>query len=239
MYLLFLVFIIAQSQAATLYGTVYDFSLEQADNVRITVNTTPEQQLIAVNGRYSVNVPVGDYTITAEQIETGRITASAQENVTVEKEGSYVHDIILFPSLENEESILEQSDALTVEGMEEEQARTNTAIIGLFVGIILVLLIIMYRITTILSRIKQSLPKEEKEQKKGTHKTQEETLPKDLQEMVEFLKSSDNRATQKDIRKKFPQLSEAKISLMVADLEKRGLVEKIKKGRGNIVILKT
>ena len=33
-------------------------------------------------------------------------------------------------------------------------------------------------------------------------------------------------------------MSEAKISLMIAELEHKGLVEKIKKGRGNIVVLK-
>ncbi|MHC1584962.1 MAG: helix-turn-helix transcriptional regulator, partial [Candidatus Syntropharchaeia archaeon] len=32
-------------------------------------------------------------------------------------------------------------------------------------------------------------------------------------------------------------LSEAKISLMITDLENRGLVTKIKKGRGNVIIL--
>ena len=65
-----------------------------------------------------------------------------------------------------------------------------------------------------------------------------QALPNDLQEIVDFIKSKENRVTQKDIRKQFPQ-SEAKISLLIADLEKRGLVEKIKKGRGNIVILKS
>ncbi|MGM0771995.1 MAG: helix-turn-helix transcriptional regulator, partial [Halobacteriota archaeon] len=31
--------------------------------------------------------------------------------------------------------------------------------------------------------------------------------------------------------------SEAKVSLIVSDLENRGLVEKFKKGRGNIIII--
>ncbi|HLD33627.1 MAG TPA: hypothetical protein VJB66_02795, partial [Candidatus Nanoarchaeia archaeon] len=64
-----------------------------------------------------------------------------------------------------------------------------------------------------------------------------EALPDELQQVIDFLKSQDGRSTQKDIRKQFPQ-SEAKISLMIADLENRKLVEKIKKGRGNIVILR-
>ena len=52
-----------------------------------------------------------------------------------------------------------------------------------------------------------------------------------------MIRKEGGRATQKDIRKQIP-LSEAKISLMLAELEHKGVVEKIKKGRGNIIILK-
>jgi len=59
----------------------------------------------------------------------------------------------------------------------------------------------------------------------------------DLEQITNILKQEGGRATQKDIRKQIP-LSEAKISLMIAELEHKGVVEKIKKGRGNIIILK-
>ena len=39
-----------------------------------------------------------------------------------------------------------------------------------------------------------------------------------------------------EIRKHFP-LSEAKISLMITELEHKGIVNRIKKGRGNVIIL--
>jgi uncharacterized membrane protein len=45
------------------------------------------------------------------------------------------------------------------------------------------------------------------------------------------------RITQKEIRKEVP-LSEAKISLIISEMEHRGIIEKIKKGRGNIIVLK-
>ena len=59
----------------------------------------------------------------------------------------------------------------------------------------------------------------------------------DLEQMVKIIKKEGGRTTQKDIRKQIP-LSEAKISLMIAELEHKGAIEKIKKGRGNIIILK-
>ena len=51
------------------------------------------------------------------------------------------------------------------------------------------------------------------------------------------MKQKHKRTTQKEIRKIIP-LSEAKISLMITDLESRDLIKKVKKGRGNIIILK-
>ncbi len=57
-------------------------------------------------------------------------------------------------------------------------------------------------------------------------------------EVLAFVMSEDGQTTQKEIRKRFP-LSEAKISLMISELEAEGHIEKIKKGRGNIILLKS
>jgi uncharacterized membrane protein len=50
------------------------------------------------------------------------------------------------------------------------------------------------------------------------------------------VRSEGGRTTQKDLRRAIPY-SEAKISLMIAELESQGKLKKIKKGRGNIIIL--
>ena len=54
--------------------------------------------------------------------------------------------------------------------------------------------------------------------------------------IIRIIKENKGRITQKDIRKQIP-LSEAKISLMITELEDKGIVKRIKKGRGNIIIL--
>lgn len=59
-------------------------------------------------------------------------------------------------------------------------------------------------------------------------------LPEDLKELLELIRASGNRITQRELRKKSPY-SESKVSLMLSDLEERGLIEKFKKGRGNII----
>lgn len=62
----------------------------------------------------------------------------------------------------------------------------------------------------------------------------ESSLPDDLKEIMDLIRANGNRITQRDLRKKSPY-SESKVSLMLSDLEERGLVEKFKRGRGNII----
>ena len=62
-------------------------------------------------------------------------------------------------------------------------------------------------------------------------------LPADLQEIIDIIRGQGGRITQKNLRSKL-KYSEGKVSLMLADLEKRKLIEKFKRGRGNIVILR-
>jgi len=62
----------------------------------------------------------------------------------------------------------------------------------------------------------------------------EASLPDDLKEMMNLIRANGNRITQRELRKKSPY-SESKVSLMLSDLEERGLIEKFKRGRGNII----
>jgi uncharacterized membrane protein len=62
------------------------------------------------------------------------------------------------------------------------------------------------------------------------------SLPDDLSELLDIIQQAGGRLTQKELRSKM-KCSEAKVSLMVTDLEDRGLVRKVKQGRGNIILL--
>lgn len=62
-------------------------------------------------------------------------------------------------------------------------------------------------------------------------------LPADLQEVMDIIRGHGGRITQKDLRSRL-KYSEGKVSLMLADLERRDLIEKFKRGRGNVVLLK-
>jgi uncharacterized membrane protein len=58
----------------------------------------------------------------------------------------------------------------------------------------------------------------------------------ELHELHNIISKKGGIVTQKDLRKEVIY-GEAKVSLMIADLEDRGLIQKIKKGRTNIIIL--
>ena len=64
----------------------------------------------------------------------------------------------------------------------------------------------------------------------------EEMPTDDLDKILAFIKKEGGRVTQKDLRRAFPH-SEGKMSLMITELEDKGKLKKIKRGRGNILVL--
>ena len=61
-------------------------------------------------------------------------------------------------------------------------------------------------------------------------------LPIDLLEVMDVIRGHKGRITQKDLRSRLGY-SEVKVSLLLSEMEKRGLIKKLKNGRENIVIL--
>ena len=66
--------------------------------------------------------------------------------------------------------------------------------------------------------------------------TKKRFLSKELREVLEIVRGHNGRITQKDLRSRL-NYSEVKVSLILSELEKRGLIKKLKKGRENIVVL--
>ena len=220
-----LLFLIVLANAATIHGTVYDLSLKKANNARVEINTSPKQFLIAQNGSYSFNAPNGFYTIKAQLMQKNTVIASVNENITIKQDGSYVLDLILFPDVE--------------EGVEDINLDVNGDIVetgnkGITVGSVILVSIGIILIG--LSYFKRYKKEKETSQKK-TGQKEEKYESNELEQLLKIIRQEGGRITQKDIRKQIP-LSEAKISLMIAELEHKGIIEKIKKGRGNIIILK-
>ena len=218
-YIVLLLLLLNAVNAATIHGTIYDLSLKKLSNARVEINTSPKQFLIAQNGTYSFNVPDGIYRIKAQLVQRNDVIASVEENITIAQDGSYTLDLILFPDVE--------------EGVEDPEIDVNGSVIDeksdriLLIGFIVLLVFGVIVLAAYFIRTR----------KKEMAVSEETSSDYDLEEVIKIIRKEDGRTTQKEIRKQIP-LSEAKISLMIAELEHKGIIEKIKKGRGNIIILK-
>jgi uncharacterized membrane protein len=196
------------ASAATIHGNVYDMSLQKA-SAMVSVDTVPRQQSVAVDGSYSFEVPEGSYTLSASTVSGDQ---KAEEALVVESEGDYTLDLILFPTFEEEQALIEEAEGFSMD--EAPPADYSVLILSGIIVIIIALAFIGQR----LRKLKPVQPK---------------PLSHDLDRAVRYIRQHGGRVNQKDLRKEF-NLSEAKISLMVTEMESMGLV---KKGRGNIIVL--
>lgn len=204
--LLIIIAQVTQAQAATITGTIYTYDLDKAQGAVITINTTPRQVIIAADGTYQAEVPRGEYQLSVSINNE----IQEEETLTINDEGTYNHDFIIFPKLvEIETPILPENL------IEEEKEETNKYGWLITLGIILILAGAIG--LTIRKKPKKKTPKEE-----------------DIEEQLLRYITKEGTTTQKELRKKIPY-SEAKISLMLSSLQAQGKIEKIKKGRGNII----
>ena len=230
LYLLLCIILIEVAYGATLHGTLYDLSLNKARDVIVEINSTPNQRLVSKDGFYAFTINPGTYEITAKYVEHNLTLLSTEKKITIEKEGSFVLDLFLFPLLDDSD-LEDIPDVDTIFEEKESKGISSSTTFLVVLAIIVVIILILYyfrknkRNEVVTEKIKETVKEE-----KVTTKT-------DLNEILKIIKEEGGRTTQKEIRKRVP-LSEAKISLMISELEHQGLVERIKKGRGNIIVLK-
>lgn len=211
---LFILLNISVVSAATITGSIYDLDLNKVNNVILSIDSTPKQTFVSKEGSYVFTVKPGDYIIKATYKDL-----IANESISITDDGNYTLDLILFPNIAEEQAELEESS------IKEEHVPFETKVKGIYIAITILSLAILVAIIHFSFR----------ERNKDLNSNNNESV--DIQKVLDFIKGEGGRTTQKDIRRQFG-LSEAKISLMVTELEHKGQVERIKKGRANVVILK-
>ncbi|MCM2325330.1 MAG: hypothetical protein NDI94_02615 [Candidatus Woesearchaeota archaeon] len=213
-YFFLFIFLVSYSYASTVHGSIYDLSLKKVNNVIVEIDTVPNQRYVAVNGSFSFEVPVGRYRIKTYYNDES-LRMSAIENITIADDGIYILDLFLYPNLEDNEDLYGDIE-FDIDEPQMNEGFSFAKYLLMIVGAVAVGLSIYL--------FKKRAPR--KIVKVGS----------DIDKIIMLLKRNHGRMTQKELRKEFP-LSEAKISLMVAELESLGKVKKIKQGRGNIIIL--
>ncbi len=217
-------FLINSCIAATIHGTIYDINLNKVKDAIVEVNSEPNQRMVSFDGTYSFNLPVGNYELYAYYGEKNNLQKT-KDNISINNDGTFVYDLFLYYDIIGEESILNSSELNFYAPYNENINYTLIFIISL------IALLIVFIIFKNLSKKNKALI--------HTLKQKEEKIFSDdneLNKVILILKEHGGRATQKEIRRNIP-LSEAKISLMIAELESEGKIKKIKKGRGNIIVL--
>jgi uncharacterized membrane protein len=243
------------TSAAVVHGTTYEWStFEALKNTIVGVNSTPPQVLVASSGSYAFDLPEGSYTIRAEYYRGNLLEYCAEEEVTIVGGGDFVLDLLMFPPIEEAylcEDINFSEDLFDYEELHEDEDDFRVLLYA--TGILSVLAIVSALF--LWKRGKKGAGKkdygyepvepepeapEESGEPGGSEELEtmdaESAIPSDLQEVLSITRDHGGRITQKDLRLLL-NCSEAKASLMITDLEDRGLVKKVKKGRGNVIIL--
>ncbi|MFO7967879.1 MAG: hypothetical protein R6U44_09815 [Archaeoglobaceae archaeon] len=259
---------VQSASAATIHGTIYSWeTLEPLSKTELIINTTPEQHMISEDGKYQINLSTGTYNLEAVYYRQGSVEMYAQKNITIEQEGDYKIDLILFPPLSDIGPEVPEDLNFSVD--DEEENETKEAVGGveeesnfnLLIPIVLVVILAAASSAFFIIKKKRFAgeemsgessseswnksepyavkePETLEKAEEGSVKVDElSELPEDLQKALSIIKKEGGRVTQKDLRKQMGY-SEAKMSLVIADLERRSIVEKVKKGRGNIIFLK-
>lgn len=231
---LFLLLIIPLASAATLKGSIYDENLELAQDVLVEINTIPQQKYLAKTGTYSFDLLPGKYLLTAKNNQY----VVTEEVEIISDQGGYILDMFLLPDFAEE-------DELWQETQEELPIETEETPINILAWVIAGIIFIALLARIIYTRKKYGslylFRKKIKAESKKTLEQHKEELAQEpgyLDQALEIIKKHDGRITQKELRKEMMYLSEAKVSLLITELEHKGNVEKIKKGRGNVIILK-
>jgi uncharacterized membrane protein len=234
--------LILNAQAAKVYGTVYEWSdfnnpLKNSI-VEIEENQTRLQYKISGDGTYIFDISPGSYIIKAKYYNNNILEFSGEEKLQIDKpDESRNLDILLFPPMDSEYEYLGDIN-LTGEIDAKESGLTDYIIImlaGLFIFIIILFYIWKREKKPVIQGTIEPSP-EIPENKIGPHENNNMELPGDLKDLYDIILKKGGRTTQKDLRKEVIY-GEAKVSLMIADLEDRGLIKKIKKGRSNIIIV--
>ena len=232
--------------SATLHGSVYDNSYNLLKDVQIEINTTPKQSHISKNGVYFFYIPLGTYEITAERYIQKQLAYTTTEIVEVSRDGEFNIDIVLeqIPGVNIIDDGVTGPSFLAI-----LEVKYPWLLYGGGVVILLILLLAGYFLFFKRNKIiKPLINMAESIQATVLYHDSEPELDIEgkvdddndnitLDSVLRIIKEEGGRATQRDIRKKMP-LSEAKVSLMISELESSGKIQKIKKGRGNILVLK-
>ena len=249
--LLVLVTISSSVFATTLRGSLYDENLSEVDDVFVVVykDLEPVQRQVAQDGTYEFILTSGTHLVTARTLREEPMLGAKVE-ITIDTEGAFVSDLILEEMTEEEfEEIIQRRKNETAQNSAVEDSSFINYLNTTWVASALFLVVIVFTMFFLVRKYRNKVEKKKYSPKEENSEFSEASKEADLagnddldfndqddesNKVLDLIKR-EKRITQKDIRNKF-DLSEAKISLIITDLQNKGYVRRVKKGRGNVIV---
>ncbi|MBI5223891.1 hypothetical protein HY990_05730 [Candidatus Micrarchaeota archaeon] len=214
--LLALIIITLITHGSFVHGDIVKSKSDHGNKTLIQITGRFSYQLITQNSNYSIYLPEGTYTIEATSLGIeNQAVAKAKENVQIGAEDQRI-DLLLKP---------ESNEFLTY-------GLGIAGIITLGIGI----WFLGQKNTKINTQNQRSNPAEEIIEETEIAKTQPKPaeLDEDAKKVLVLLENMEGRTTQKELREAIG-FSDAKLSLILSELENMNLIKKFKRGRGNII----
>ena len=242
--LLFFLFLTQFAASATVYGFVYDYNLNPARGYAVTVNSTPVQTIILNDsGFYSFQLPDGYFMISVYPPAAPQ--NATFQNLTIENNGSFEVDLLAFNFPIPNPSFDELNNLSNVTSSFGNVSASISSLNGspfnnsnprpppqFFPFDFLILLIVAIFVVSVFVLFILLRRRKSESQNAGMV-----VLNGDEKLVLDKIRELEGRTSQKDLRKNL-SLSESAVSLALTSLEDKGLIVKIKKGRGNIVKIK-
>lgn len=219
----------AALHAANLSGSVY--SMDSFDAVRgvvVKAEGLSTYQTFSMDGTYEMDIPPGEYTVKAFYYVEGNLEGYAEDNITL-GEGGASYDFVLFAPDEFEGVVGFDLPAMNEDIPESKPDYWTLLILAGFV-------LVAVRIFLFFMGKKPEEKGAEREEEKLPAEKKE--LDEEEKKVLEILRNSEGMRNQKELRE-IMKCTEAKMSLLISGLEAQGYVKRIKKGRENIVKLKS
>ena len=206
--LIMLSLLAAVSCAAFIYGDIYDSNLERLNKTAIQVEGRFSYMLVTERGNYSLFLPDGDYKLSASAFDgAGEPAFYTEEQVSAGAADQRV-DLVLKPVKRDASGNI-----------------VYAALAALALGAFALAFYLNHR------RAGQNQEPEATEEAPKPIKAEPD---EGMKSVLRALESQDGRATQKELKEALG-FSDAKLSLILSELEHSGYVKKFKRGRGNIV----
>lgn len=213
-FLVLAMFLVSLGYSAFVYGSIYGHDLEKINKTAIKIQGKFSYQVVTENANYSIFLPEGEYRISASSFDGyGNLKFYVEEKAMVGKQDQRV-DLVLKPVNDTGDTIL----------------------IGGLVFVIAIAAVFLY-LHFSSKQHGQDIADAEQPMQAKVYKLRPQGaiyLDEDAKKVLEVLGSFENRATQKEL-KEVLKFSDAKLSLILTELEQLGHVKKFKRGRANIV----